>query len=469
MPVLALAVALAQPPAPPSEAPLDWKTLEAPYLTNHVQLTSRDQFTKAGEAYFSPNDGWIIFQATAVPEPGKEPEPFYSMFVARLTRNEGGRITGIEKPIRVSPDNSANTCGWFDPSLPGSVIFGSTLKTPADEKKSGFQVGTRKYVWMFPNEMEVCRRSVIQMLSIQTESGKDADSSAAAIGVLRQEIAGLRAKLDGANAVPAGMSPRRAELATRLELLNLDLKQIEELAPNEGAATPIFTRPNYDAECSVSPDGRFILYAHVEDTKEGERPDANIYIYDTQTKKHHPIVVAPGYDGGPFFSPDGKRICYRSDREGNDLLQIYVADLKFEDGVPVGIDFEYQLTDNKSVNWAPYWHPSGAYIVYGTSQVSHANYEIFAVRLDEAAMASAKAAAKKANTSHADIPNLLYTRITNATGADVLPVFTKGGDTMMWTSQRGPKVAGEEKPSSQLWIATVGTLPTGKPAAEAGK
>ena len=35
-------------------------------------------------------------------------------------------------------------------------------------------------------------------------------------------------------------------------------------------------------------------------------------------------MAADGYDGGPFFSPDEKMICYRSDRQLNDLLQIYV-------------------------------------------------------------------------------------------------------------------------------------------------
>src|SRR5437870_3455502 len=80
------------PPAKPGEAghahehaaaapsaPLDWRALEAPLLSHHVQLTTRDRFVKAGEAYFSPDAKWIIFQAIPVPEAGKEAEPFYSM------------------------------------------------------------------------------------------------------------------------------------------------------------------------------------------------------------------------------------------------------------------------------------------------------------------------------------------------------------------------------------------------------
>ncbi len=373
---------LAQESAPaPKAEPLDWKTLEAPTLTHHFQLTSRDKFVKAGEAYFSPDGKWIIFQAVAVPEEGKEADPFYAMYVAKLTRDRfTDEVNGIESPQRVSPSGSANTCGWFAPGeikagQSFNVIFGSTLKTPADEQKSGFQVGTRTYKWMFPAEMEVVKVSVGQS--------------------------------------------------------------------EPGEAKPVFTRPNYDAECSYSNDGRFILYTHLNDTKPGEKNDADIWIFDTKTSEQHCIVKAPGYDGGPFFSPDNKSICYRSDRKGNDLLQLFIADLKFDkEGVPVGIEKEYQLTDNQSVNWAPFWHPSGKFLVYGTSEISHQNYEVFAIKADMAAL--------RAGTKPTDMPRQ---RITSADGADILPTFSPDGKLMMWTSQRGPKTDKEEKPSSQIWIA----------------
>jgi Tol biopolymer transport system component len=153
-------------------------------------------------------------------------------------------------------------------------------------------------------------------------------------------------------------------------------------------------------------------------------------------------VTAKGYDGGPFFSPDGKSICYRSDREGNDLLQLFAADLKFKDGVPVGIVKEYQLTKNRHVNWCPFWHPDGKTLVYGTSEVGHHNYEVFAIECDMGELRAGK-----------DPATLKHTRITQASGADILPSFSPDGKLMMWTSQRGPKIESEETSSSQLWIA----------------
>ncbi len=143
---LALA-ACAQSPQPakgdphataPAQPPLDWKTLEAPLLTHHVQLTSRNDFVKAGEAYFSPDGKWVIFQGVPVPAEGKTPDSFYSMYVAKVKRDGSGRISGLEKAILLSPPGSANTCGWFHPKTPYRVMFGSTVVVPSTDQKSGF-------------------------------------------------------------------------------------------------------------------------------------------------------------------------------------------------------------------------------------------------------------------------------------------------------------------------------------------
>ncbi len=384
-----------QPAADAKPAPLDWSKLEAPLLTNHRQLTFRDRFVKAGENYFSPDGKHIIFQAIEVPEAGKEPEPYYAMYVAKF---DGGKLGEIQ---RVSPAGSANTCGWFHPTEP-SVIFGSTIVMPKEEVSSGYQRGTSRYRWAFPAEMEIVSAS------------------------LNCTEPGLMVKETGA----------------------------------------LFARPNYDAECSFDKTGRFILYAHIEDAPKPAadepkdapppKPDANLYIYDTVTKKDYPIVVAPGYDGGPFFSPNGEWICYRSDRRGNDELQLFVAKLAFtkaDDGamVPTGIEHEFQITDNEHVNWCPFFHPSGDYLVYGTSEVGHQNYEVFAIELNKAKLQAALKGAGDATTLViSDMPRV---RITQADGADVLPVFSPDGTKMLWCSQRGPKIEGEPRASSQIWIA----------------
>ena len=195
-----------------------------------------------------------------------------------------------------------------------------------------------------------------------------------------------------------------------------------------GTALPLKTLEGdgkaYVAEGSYSSDGRFVLFCSLESG------DGDLYIRDLKTGARTCVVAAPGYDGGPFFSPDGKRICYRSDRNKDNLLQVFVADLVFgSDGTITGIQNEIQLTSNEHVNWCPYFRPDGKTLVYATSEIGHRNYEVFEIMLPR---------------SMDDAP--VRRRVTEAEGADVLPVFSPDGRWMLWTGQR------HEGRSSQLYV-----------------
>jgi hypothetical protein len=455
------------------DQPLDWRALEAPLLYGHIQLTSRDQFVKAGEAYFSPDGKWIIFQAVPVPEQGKDPDPFYSMYVAELTLTEGGAPTGIKAPILISPPGSANTCGWFHPADEGRVIFGSTLTAPLLEDKPGFKVGTNKYAWSFPEETEVVSRTVGPIVVPAWTKGL-ADLREQ-LPQLKQHLAQTEARIDersgAGEGTPVQLRALRDDLVAQIESCEQALRDMEAADPKAAAdaehPVPVFSRSDYDAECSYSADGRLILYSHVGTRNPDGSADADIWVYDTKTAQHHALVEAQGYDGGPFFSPDGKYITYRCDRKGDNKLQLFVSKLKWgADGAPAGIEWERALTDNEHVNWCPYWHPSGNFLVYATSEIGHHNYEVYAAEVSEAFLTGEQAPA--------DVPRA---RVTSAGGADVLPAFSPKGDWMMWTAQRGPMVEGESKPSSQLWLARVnpgmqagdlfGAEPGAEPAAEA--
>ncbi|MFZ4751431.1 MAG: TolB family protein, partial [Phycisphaerales bacterium] len=161
-----------------------------------------------------------------------------------------------------------------------------------------------------------------------------------------------------------------------------------------------------------------------------ESGDGDLYIRDLKTGRRTCIVGVPGYDGGPFFSPDAKRICYRSDRNKDNLLQVFVADLVFgADGAITGIANEIQLTSNEHVNWCPFFRPDGRTLVYGTSEIGHRNYEVFEIVLPES---MDKAPVRR--------------RVTEAEGADVLPVFSPDGRWLLWTGQRN------EGKTSQLFV-----------------
>ncbi len=401
---LSAALLAAQPEANPGQ------TGEARFLTSPVQLTFAEDFVKAGESYFSEDDrGAIVFQGVPAPAEGQEPSPHYGMYLGMLETERGELSTmervefvpSLSQTALISPEGSANTCGWFVPFSKWNdrrvgVIFGSTLVPPSADNVPGYQRSTGRYSWSFPSEMEIVRADLDWEISINAQVGREGGEIAVEQVGLSQEVS------------------------------------VHSLAP-------LFEKPGYTAECSYSPDARHILYANVDEAKSNAagRPDADLWIFDTQTQSHTLIVEADGYDGGPFFSPDGTWICYRSDRRGDNLLQLFVAELDYDDtGAITGIKREVQLTDNQHVNWAPFFHPSGDFLVYATSEVSHRNYEVFAITFDSE-----------------DPKPTTPVRITYADGFDGLPVFNPDGTKMMWTAQRGDDTQWGGRPSSQLWIA----------------
>jgi Tol biopolymer transport system component len=181
--------------------------------------------------------------------------------------------------------------------------------------------------------------------------------------------------------------------------------------------------PGYDAEGSYSPDGTHIVFTSMRDG------DPDIYVMKADGTEVRQITNAPGYDGGPFFSPNGKWIIFRSDRDKKDMLQLFA--------ISVDGKAEVQLTkDMNQVNWCPYFHPSGKYLIWSGADYSRgpmgANFDLFTMDI-EMTDTTLKGAAVERITTHAK--------------ADVLPVFSPDGTKLMWTSSR------TEDGTSQLWIA----------------
>ena len=181
--------------------------------------------------------------------------------------------------------------------------------------------------------------------------------------------------------------------------------------------------PGYDAEGSYSSDGKQIVFTS---TRDG---DPDLYIMDADGANVRQITNVDGYDGGPFFSPDDKWVIFRSDREQEHMLQLYAVSADGEKTV--------QLTDNlDEVNWCPYFHPSGKYIVWSSADYSRgpqaAHFNLYTMNIDYDDQSFRGGDVKQ---------------ITFSEKADVLPVFSPDGTKLMWTSTRG------EDGTSQLWIA----------------
>jgi Tol biopolymer transport system component len=194
--------------------------------------------------------------------------------------------------------------------------------------------------------------------------------------------------------------------------------EIFETNPDGSGMKKLTDSPGYDAEASYSPDGKSIVFCSNRSGAE----NLELYIMDSDGKNVRQLTNAPGcYNGGPFFSPDGKRIIFRTDRKKKDNLQIHVIDVDGKN--------DRTLAENLAwVQWCPFWYTDSKHILFAAadhSTMMRPNYDLYWMNVDSGKQQ----------------------RITFAPGADILPVFTKDGKKMMWTSTRD----GRSPP--QLYIA----------------
>lgn len=193
--------------------------------------------------------------------------------------------------------------------------------------------------------------------------------------------------------------------------------------PDGSDLQQLTTAAGYDAEASYSHDGTQIVFTSDRDG------DPDLYVMNADGSNVRQITNENGYDGGPFFSPDDQWIIFRSDRDKEDMLQLYA--------VSVDGQSEFQLTyDENTVNWAPYFHPTGKYVIWARADYSRgpqfANFDLFTMEV---------------TTNNTTFAGGEPARITRHEKADILPVFSPDGTKLMWTSTR----TGDA--TSQLWIA----------------
>lgn len=204
------------------------------------------------------------------------------------------------------------------------------------------------------------------------------------------------------------------------ELVEFDLKSFEyrKLTEVEG----------YDAEGSYSPDGQWICFASnrraYTDELNAEEKELfaidpasamDLYIMRTDGSELQRLTTSIGYDGGPFFSPDGNRICWRRFTKDGATAEIMVMN---RDG-----SSQIAVTKLGAMSWAPYFHPSGEYLIFTTNRHGFANFELY--------MVDSKGEGEPV-------------RVTYRDGFDGLPVFHPDGKQLLWTSNGGST-------NSQLW------------------
>lgn len=192
----------------------------------------------------------------------------------------------------------------------------------------------------------------------------------------------------------------------------------------------------YDAEATVSPDGRYIVFTS---TRGG---DLDLWRYDLETKEYLQLTNTTGYDGGAFFSADSKKIVWRASRpKGKDAedyknllkkgfvepkeLNIFIADA---DGKNVK-----QVTNLPGANWAPFFHPDGKRILFSSNHhtlgAGGRIFDIFMINSDGSGLE----------------------QITNSGNFSAFPMFSFDGKKLAFSSNR--RTDGIQSHDTNVFIA----------------
>jgi len=129
--------------------------------------------------------------------------------------------------------------------------------------------------------------------------------------------------------------------------------------------------PGYDAEATISPDGKTMLFTS---TRDG---DIDLYTMDLKSGKTIRITNQLGYDGGAWFSPDGTKIIWRASRPTTPEQVKEYKDLLSENLVaPTNMEVWIANADGSNpkqvskfgqANWAPAYMPDSKTIIFASN------------------------------------------------------------------------------------------------------
>jgi TolB protein len=182
----------------------------------------------------------------------------------------------------------------------------------------------------------------------------------------------------------------------------------------------ITNSPYYDAEATLSPDGKKMIYTS---TKDG---DIELYIMDLKSGKEKRITNELGYDGGAWFSPDGKKIIWRASRPKTEAAITEYKELLSQDLVaPTNMEVwvanvdgsnAKQVTNFGQANWAPTFMPDSKRIIFASN---HEYKRGFPFNL---------------YTINGDGSNLQ--KVSRDKGFDAFPMFSPDGKRIVFASNR---------------------------------
>jgi Tol biopolymer transport system component len=203
--------------------------------------------------------------------------------------------------------------------------------------------------------------------------------------------------------------------------------------------------PGYDAEATVSPDGRRIVFTSMRDG------DLDLYTMNLDGTHVRRLTTEVGYDGGAFFSPDSRRIVYRASHPANqaelDAYRELLAKNMVEPGrlelfvMNADGSGRRQVTSNGASNFAPSFVPDGKRIIFSSSL----------------ALSLSKGSGLQAGppTFHLHLVNDDGTgleQVTTEGRFNSFPMFSPDGKRLVWVSDRNAKEKGEFNVFIADWV-----------------
>jgi Tol biopolymer transport system component len=326
------------------------ESIESKYLSNVRQVTAG--FVRAGEGYFSPDGGTIIYQA--VPQE----YPFYQIYNQKL---DGG------KPQLISTGRGRTTCSYFAPDG-RHVIFASSHLDPRlseteeqerQKQAAEARAGThRRYQWDFDPWMDIFQADADgkNLKQLTTTKGYDAEGAYSPDGkliafcsdrggnpnlyVMNADGSGTR-QLTHAKGYNGGpfISPDGKWVVYRSDRKKEGLLQIHAIGIDGQNDTALTDNVGVNWAPYWHPTQPYIIWAGADHSDPQARPNFDLWLmkYQVQEGKIAPAPIARITDQAaadvlPVFSPDGKRLMWTSNRTADHSSQLWIADFRLPSG-----------------------------------------------------------------------------------------------------------------------------------------
>jgi len=195
--------------------------------------------------------------------------------------------------------------------------------------------------------------------------------------------------------------------------------------------------PGYDAEATLSPDGRTLVFTSMRDG------DLEIYTMRTDGSRLRRLTNQLGYDGGPFFSHDGKLIVYRANHpadgtpEAADYRRLLTQNLVRPSRMEIWVmnadgSNQHQVTTIGGANFAPYFTPDDRRIIFASNHTNPRgrNFDLYLVNLDGSGLE----------------------QVTTYRDFDSFPMFSPDGRKLIWASNRNARVEHETNIFLADWV-----------------